>query len=100
MKALLLILSLLLGLYADNAALDTNSSQNIPIKSPNDKRDYSYFKLPNGMRVLLISDPQTDKAAAALAVGIGSVSNPPERPGLAHFLEHMLFMGTKKYPDV
>ncbi len=100
MKALLLILSLLLGLYADNAALDTNSSQIIPIKSPNDKRDYSYFKLPNGMRVLLISDPQTDKAAAALAVGIGSVSNPPERPGLAHFLEHMLFMGTKKYPDV
>jgi len=100
MKVLLLILSLLLGLHANNMVLDTNSSQNTPIKSPNDKRDYDYFTLSNGMRVLVISDPQTDKAAAALAVGIGSVSNPPERPGLAHFLEHMLFMGTKKYPDV
>ena len=101
MKALLLILSLLLGLHADTILPENNSSQSIaPVKSPNDKRDYSYFTLPNGMRVLTISDPQTDKAAAALAVGIGSMSNPEDRPGLAHFLEHMLFMGTNKYPDV
>ena len=69
-------------------------------KSPNDPRQYQYLVLPNHLRVLLVSDPETDKAAAALTVGVGSNSNPPDRQGLAHFLEHMLFMGTEKYPEV
>ena len=30
---------------------------------------------------------------------VGSLSNPPECQGLAHFCEHMLFMGSKKYPE-
>jgi len=30
---------------------------------------------------------------------VGSWADPPEFQGLAHFLEHMLFMGTEKYPD-
>ena len=38
------------------------------------------------------------EAAAAMVVGVGSMYDPPEAQGLAHFLEHMLFMGTKKYP--
>ncbi|XP_014231468.1 nardilysin [Trichogramma pretiosum] len=38
-------------------------------------------------------------AACALCVGVGSFSDPPEIPGLAHFLEHMVFMGSKKYPE-
>ena len=48
---------------------------------------------------MLISDPTTDKAAAALDVYVGSYQNPIERQGLAHFLEHMLFLGTKQYPQ-
>ncbi|KAK3258215.1 hypothetical protein CYMTET_32734 [Cymbomonas tetramitiformis] len=40
----------------------------------------------------------TKRAAAAMAVGIGSFSDPLEIQGLSHFLEHMLFMGSKKYP--
>ena len=39
------------------------------------------------------------KSAAGLCVGMGSFSDPPELPGLAHFLEHMVFMGSEKYPD-
>ena len=70
------------------------------IKSAHDQRQYEYLVLPNQMRVLLVSDPEADKAAAAMSIGVGSVSNPPGREGLAHFLEHMLFMGTEKYPDV
>lgn len=152
-----------------------------PVKSQNDKKEYRTLLLPNGMRVLLISDPnisetepdldsskgvdnmayssaeeeeseaegsdeegenddcgeeedgsegETDEesepdpdstesngrdsgltrkskqlskdgermAAAALCVNIGSFSDPPDLPGLAHFLEHMVFMGSKKYP--
>lgn len=39
------------------------------------------------------------QAAAALAVGVGSFSDPQQLQGLAHYLEHMLFMGSEKYPD-
>lgn len=39
------------------------------------------------------------KAAAAMSVGIGSLSDPLVMQGLSHYLEHMLFMGSKKYPD-
>jgi nardilysin len=42
---------------------------------------------------------QTKKAAAALAVGVGSFSDFAHMQGIAHYLEHMLFMGTEKYPD-
>ena len=38
-------------------------------------------------------------AYCSLAVNVGSYNDPPERPGLAHFLEHMIFMGSKKYPQ-
>lgn len=38
-------------------------------------------------------------AAACLTVGVGSMADPPELRGLAHYLEHMLFMGSAKYPD-
>ena len=37
-------------------------------------------------------------AAAALSIGVGSFSDPRAVQGLAHFLEHMIFMGSKKYP--
>jgi nardilysin len=38
-------------------------------------------------------------AAIALAVAVGSWEDPPHVQGLAHFLEHMLFMGSEKYPQ-
>ncbi|ELU04683.1 hypothetical protein CAPTEDRAFT_222953 [Capitella teleta] len=38
-------------------------------------------------------------SAAALCVGAGSFSDPSDIPGLSHFLEHMVFMGSEKYPD-
>lgn len=69
------------------------------IKSENDQREYRALELDNGLRVLLISDPDTDKASAAMDVAVGSGSDPVGREGLAHFLEHMLFLGTEKYPE-
>ncbi|CAG7900169.1 unnamed protein product [Brassica rapa] len=44
-------------------------------------------------------DQQTKKAAAAMCVAMGSFLDPPEAQGLAHFLEHMLFMGSTEFPD-
>ena len=68
-------------------------------RSPADTRDYRAVTLRNGLEALLVSDPGADKAAAALDVNVGSANDPAERPGMAHFLEHMLFLGTGKYPD-
>ncbi|WP_051234845.1 insulinase family protein [Marinimicrobium agarilyticum] len=70
-----------------------------PQKSDVDHREYRSLTLKNGLRILLISDPRAQKAAAALDVHIGHHQNPPEREGLAHFLEHMLFLGTETYPE-
>ncbi|KAJ9089927.1 metalloprotease [Entomophthora muscae] len=67
-------------------------------KSANDEREYLGLVLSNKMKVLLISDPTTDLAAAALDVAVGSMADPEFMPGLAHFCEHLLFMGNKKYP--
>ncbi|KAF1891133.1 hypothetical protein Lal_00001272 [Lupinus albus] len=137
----------------------TFSSDDVVLKSPNDRRLYRLLQLQNGLRALLVHDPeiypqgppkydaqndedeededededddedeeeyeeeeeedeededgddenevegskdtpQTKKAAAAMCVGIGSFSDPFEAQGLAHFLEHMLFMGSKEFPD-
>lgn len=84
------------------AALRTSgSSAEVPIvRSPLDRRDYAYVQLGNGLRALVVSDPDTDMAAAALQVQVGHYADPPDRQGLAHFLEHMLFMGTDQYPEV
>lgn len=66
------------------------------IKPKVDQREYRGIILNNGLRVMLISDKTTDKSAAALDVNIGSMQDPIKLQGLAHFLEHMLFLGTKK----
>eukprot|EP01121_Diplochlamys_sp_Union-15-3_P012400 TRINITY_DN3708_c0_g1_i4.p1 TRINITY_DN3708_c0_g1~~TRINITY_DN3708_c0_g1_i4.p1 ORF type:complete len:951 (+),score=168.25 TRINITY_DN3708_c0_g1_i4:43-2895(+) len=68
-------------------------------KSEQDNRLYRHFTLPNALDVLLISDPTTDKSAASMDVKVGFFNDPEEVPGLAHFCEHMVFLGTKKYPD-
>lgn len=63
------------------------------------KRKTLKIRLDNGLEAILISDPLADKSAAVLTVKTGSFEDPVEYPGLAHFLEHMLFLGTKKYPQ-
>lgn len=67
-------------------------------KSQNDPRQYQAVKLSNGMTVLLVSDNDATKSLAALAVSVGSLQDPDGQLGLAHFTEHMLLMGSKKYP--
>jgi insulysin len=69
-------------------------------KHPDDKSVSRTLTLDNGLKVLLISDPAFNNSAASLDVQVGSLSDPRDRQGLAHFLEHMLFLGTEKYPDV
>ena len=82
------------GSGAENG-YDVNEVRSYPL----DSKEYRYLELDNGMRVLLISDAAALQAAAALRVDAGSYQDPEGWEGLAHFLEHMLFLGTGKYPD-
>ncbi|KAJ4782768.1 Insulinase (Peptidase family M16) family protein [Rhynchospora pubera] len=68
------------------------------VKPRNDKREYRRIVLPNSLEVCLISDPDTDKAAASMNVDVGYFCDPEGLEGLAHFLEHMLFYASEKYP--
>jgi insulysin len=61
-----------------------------------DTRTYRVIRLPNQLQALLIHDPETDKAAAAMDVNVGSMADPEEMQGMAHAVEHLLFMGTEK----
>lgn len=82
-----------------SAKQDTNIESITIVKSQNDDRQYSALQLENGIQVVLISDPSLENAAASLAVGVGSAQDPANQMGLAHYLEHMLFLGTEKYPE-
>lgn len=73
--------------------------QNSVAKSPNDKNDYYSSVLENGIKYLIIHDPLCDRSACALDISMGSLYNPPDIEGLAHCLEHILFLGTEKYPE-
>ena len=65
-----------------------------------DDRKYRLITLrSNGLKVLLIHDRETEKGSASMSVHVGHFSDPDDRPGLAHFCEHMLFLGTEKYPE-
>ncbi|MBN4067316.1 insulinase family protein [Simkania negevensis] len=75
-------------------------AQSIPILTPSiQKREVAKIRLSNGLEAYLVSDPLLDKSGAALSVEAGSWQDPKDKPGMAHFLEHMLFLGTEKYPE-
>ena len=66
--------------------------------SASDNRQVRHIKLDNKLEALLFHDPETTKAGAGLDVHVGCALDPKTRQGLAHFCEHMLFMGSEKYP--
>jgi insulysin len=107
MKTMKLLLALCLVLGAAFSAPDARAATPQALaavppreRAPNDASEYRRFVLPNGIKVLLLSDPKLNKSSVALVVGVGALADPPNRQGMAHFLEHMVFLGTQKYPNV
>ena len=66
-------------------------------KSDSDRRDYKYIELENKLKVILVKDKLSLSCGALLNINVGSVHD--TLPGMAHFLEHMVFMGSSKYPN-
>ncbi|WP_075185594.1 insulinase family protein [Teredinibacter haidensis] len=94
----MVIVTALSGCTAPIPSVD-NSDPAIVQKSPKDTREYATLTLDNQMEVLLVQDTSSEIAAVSLALGVGSFQNPEHQQGLAHYLEHMLFLGTEKYPE-
>ncbi|NRQ43544.1 insulinase family protein [Rheinheimera sp. YQF-2] len=86
------------GMSADAQAAQQQLQGQVLV-SPNDNRAYKTLVLPNKLEVMLVSDPTAEKSAAALSVGVGLLQDPMSQQGMAHYLEHMLFLGTERYPD-
>lgn len=55
-------------------------------------------RLANGVQLHLQQQPWIEQAGLCLRVAAGSHDEPEEYPGLAHFLEHLLFLGSRRYP--
>jgi len=65
----------------------------------NETRVFHVDILKNGIKTICVHDKDTEKTSVTVSVNIGSYMDPKDSQGLAHFLEHMLFLGSKKYPD-
>jgi protease-3 len=63
------------------------------IKSSSDKLCYRFVQLQNQMKCVLIKDQETKLSSAVMSVDVGSMQDPKEFGGMAHLVEHMLFMG-------
>lgn len=95
------VLVVVVALWAPLSQADTGWQpiQETIRKSEKDPRHYQAIRLQNGMVVLLVSDPQAVKSLSALVVSVGSLQDPADHQGLAHYLEHMTLMGSQKYPQ-
>lgn len=90
-----------LSSFSENMTVSVLANHAAIAKPLLDDRLYRFIKLNHSdLHVLLIHDPTTDRAAASLDVNVGSFADKKYAVlGLAHFCEHLLFMGTDKYPE-
>uniref|UniRef100_A0A671K993 Nardilysin-like n=1 Tax=Sinocyclocheilus anshuiensis TaxID=1608454 RepID=A0A671K993_9TELE len=94
------------GEGTDEESLEEGDSQDSDFEELDEDNDRKKKKgSEKQVCVLLSRDSDSDTgcffflSAAALCIGVGSFSDPNDLPGLAHFLEHMVFMGSEKYPS-
>ena len=67
-------------------------------KGDADWRSYKAIQLPNGVQCIFVHDKTSKHTACSVCVGSGASADPRELSGLAHFTEHMCFLGSKAYP--
>ncbi|KAK4106999.1 hypothetical protein N656DRAFT_803042, partial [Canariomyces notabilis] len=53
-----------------------------------DDRSYRVIRLSNQIEALLVHDPKTEKASAAMDINVGSFSDEDDMAGMAHAVEH------------
>lgn len=65
-----------------------------------DPMDVRIYTLSNGLRVYLSRNTAEPRIAAYIAVNTGHKNDPAETTGLAHYLEHLMFKGTKHFGTI
>ena len=71
-----------------------------PVVPEKGELEYRGLVLSNGMRVLLVHNAEEkEPTSVALALGRGSMYDTKDCPGMAHFCEHMLFLGNEAHPE-
>ncbi|KAJ1606396.1 peptidase'insulinase-like peptidase' [Cryptosporidium canis] len=70
------------------------------IKPVTSENLYRYIKLRNELDVFLVSQSDAKESSARIGVKAGYLKDPDSLPGLAHYLEHLLFINTEKYPEL
>src|SRR5437868_11279401 len=63
-----------------------------------EKFEYQHFVLKNGLEVIILPNSRAPVVYHALWYKVGSADSPHHLSGLAHFLEHMMFKGSKNFP--
>lgn len=62
-------------------------------------REASQFTLDNGLQVVVVEDHRAPVVVHMLWYKVGAADEAPGKSGIAHFLEHLMFKGTKAFPD-
>ena len=80
-----------------------STPQSAAIESNNNKvfsQNYVFKELENGLRVLIVKTDYPDLVSVQIPVSVGARDEDEKgRTGFAHFFEHMMFKGSKKYPQ-
>jgi secreted Zn-dependent insulinase-like peptidase len=69
------------------------------IKPNNENRTFEYYTLKNNIKCIFINDDTLDKSYIVASVNVGSLANKEYYEGMAHLLEHMCFITSKKYKE-
>lgn len=89
-----------LVLTAVPLAAGAATATNTVIAAANDQFSVApvYYKLPNGLKVILLKDSRIPTVTVAVHYGIGFRIEPQNRTGFAHLFEHLLFQGSENAP--
>lgn len=93
----LLLAALLSGPAGLARAEDQTPPQRLPVSifAPNAKS----FTLKNGMQVVVLPDHRLGVVMHMVWYKVGSADEPKGKSGIAHFLEHLMFKGTDRFPS-
>ncbi len=99
MKARILILGLILGLFSceNKSVKPTKESKTYTLIEEGDSPfSYKTYELDNGLKIYLSKNEKEPRIQTYIGVKVGSKNDPSHVTGLAHYLEHMMFKGTSK----
>ena len=83
---------------APDAPTATSTAEEAAAKAEAMRPDIESFMLDNGLQVVVIPDHRAPVVTQMVWYKIGSADEPPGQSGIAHFLEHLMFKGTKNHP--